>query len=318
MALARNEIANSIEASISNADFGVTTTTGLLSISANERATIDAEAIAASVAAGFGGNAGIGLAGAGAESTNIVLASTNAFGKDSKLNSAGNLSVKAEMTGLVKARVVGVAVGAGVGGAAGVGVAIGASVGRNLIGYDLAGTRPSAVVQAYLKNTSIINGLDLIIEAKNNQTIEASVPAVAVAIAGGAEAAVGISGAGASMTNRLGVDVNAYIDGDGANGITVNSVSVKATDESTIDASAGATAVAASFGTVGVSASIGLSLASNSIQNDVAAYIKSASNLTARTGGVSVIADEKARITSVSYTASAAISVSIGGLWVER
>src|SRR5207248_11408 len=72
--------------SASNTDYGVTTTTGDVKLEAVNHATIEAEATAASVAAGAGFAAG-GVAGAGASATNVILGRTNAYIDDSLTNS---------------------------------------------------------------------------------------------------------------------------------------------------------------------------------------------------------------------------------------
>ena len=124
-------------------------------------------------------------------------------------------------------------------------------------------------------------------DALSNQRVDAIVVAGAAAIAGGT-VAVGLAGAGASSENRIGADVRAYIDGDGASGISVDSVALNADDMSTINADTGAVSVAASFGMFGASVSVGVALAANEIDNQVEAYIKNADNLTTTVGGVTV------------------------------
>ncbi len=312
VALARNEIANNIEASIIAAD-ALTTTVGGVSVTAAESANIKALSVAASVAASFSGSVAVGLAGAGAESTNVILAKTNAFIKDSRVDSNGAVTVKAEMTGNITAQVDGVAAGIGVGGSGGVGLAIGAGVTNNYIGFDEAEVRQGSEVRAFVQDSSITKGTTLSIEAKSNQTIDSSNLAVAVAIAGAADLAVGLSGAGVGSENLIGVDVKAFIDGDGASGINVDSVSVLASDTSTIQSTANAVSVAASFALVGVSASLGVALASNRVSNRIESKINRAANLVTKVGGVSVRAEEKASIRSTTTSSSIAASISIGG-----
>ncbi|MCX7271932.1 MAG: hypothetical protein NTV19_01690, partial [Burkholderiales bacterium] len=86
---------------IANARTGVTTNNGAgdIVISATERASIHSLAMAASVAAGFGGTAGVGVAGAGADATNVVLTKANAHVDSSKLSSVKDVRISSLMTG---------------------------------------------------------------------------------------------------------------------------------------------------------------------------------------------------------------------------
>src|SRR5206468_3576274 len=92
-------------------------------------------------------------------------------------------------------------------------------------------------------------------------------------------AGIAVSGAGVYTENRIETHIKAYIDGDGATGISAASIVLNASDTSTIMASAGAASIAAGLGgTVGVGVSIGISLAINEINNQVSAYIANADN----------------------------------------
>ena len=126
-------------------------------------------------------------------------------------------------------------------------------------------------VRAYALDSSVQSAGDLSINASIPARIDATVVAVAVGIGGGSSAGVAVSGAGVYAENKIKTDVAAFIDGDGDNqatdGITAGSVQVVAVDSSSINAVAGAGAVAASFaGTAGIAASIGLSLSFNEIR----------------------------------------------------
>src|SRR6185295_8807066 len=77
VSLAHNEISNVVQASIANAD-DVHVGTGSVSLTATEDTDIDATAVAASLAVAFG-STGLAVSGAGADATNIILTTTNAF-----------------------------------------------------------------------------------------------------------------------------------------------------------------------------------------------------------------------------------------------
>ena len=94
--------------------------------------------------------------------------------------------------------------------------------------------------------------------------------------------------------------------------LDTSSIGVKARDGSQIAAIAGAAAVSASFAGVGaVSVSIGISQAKNTIDGDVAAYIKGMASVSTGGDNVNVSATDAATIKALS--AAAAISVAIGG-----
>jgi hypothetical protein len=152
----------------------------------------------------------------------------------------------------------------------------------------------------------------LTIQALNNQKIDSIVVAGSVAIAGGT-VGVGVAGAGAISSNAMSVDVLAYIDGDGTQGITAGTITVKADDQSRVFADTGAASVAASFGVAGASVAVGLASAVNRIENVIDAAIRRADQVTTTSGSIQVLASELAIIDSLTASASAAVSVSIGG-----
>ena len=137
--------------------------------------------------------------------------------------------------------------------------------------WQLVGRASGA--QAFILDSSVTALGALTADATAHQTIDALVLAGAVALAAGG-GAVGVAGAGASSVNEIAALVAAYIDGDGATGITAASVGLTAQDTSTIHALTGAASIAASIGgTASVSGAIGVALAWNTIANDVEAYI---------------------------------------------
>ncbi|MBE9183045.1 hypothetical protein IQ268_31410, partial [Oculatella sp. LEGE 06141] len=311
ISIAKNEISNEVETFIKNADSGVRTTTGAISLDTDESATITALSAAASLSAAAAGTNGISVSGAGAESTNVILTKSNAYVQNSSLTSAGNVLLDTLNTSTITAKVLTASAAIGGGGTAGVGASIGVAVARNLIGYDLNGNRVPAEVQAYVSNSSINAGGSLTQKASANETINAEVLAGSAAIAGGGTAGVGVSGAGVSTTNRVATLVKAFIDGDAATGIQASSITLKADDRSNIAAIAGAASLAASFGgTAGVSLSIGVALAQNEISNEVATFIKNAdTGVTARSGAITLDTDEAATITALSAAASASAAI---------
>ncbi len=274
--MAFNEISNQVEAAIKNADTGVTTTSGSIKIESIENATITATAAAASAAAAIAGSVAASLSGAGAAALNVILTTNNAHVDSSILNSASDVILNANNTGVIEANVIAASASIAVGGVAGIGASIGAAFAENFIGYTLDGTRTPAQDQAYFSNSSVLATGELSATALSSATITAYINSGSVAVSGGSEAGIGISGAGAFAQNQVATLVTAYIDGDGASGIRSSGVSLNASDTSTISAEAGSASVAAGFGIAGIAVSIGVGTAQNIISNDVESYISNA------------------------------------------
>ena len=132
------------------------------------------------------------------------------------------------------------------------------------------------------------------------------------AIAGGGTAGVGLSGSGVLAENKIGVDVKAYVDGVGVGGINVASATLKAEDNSSISALAGAASLAGSFGgTAGVSLSIGVALARNTITSAVEAYVINASGagLETTSGALKLESKNTAVINATSFAASLSVGL---------
>jgi hypothetical protein len=291
-AIARNEICNLVEASITNANNNVVSTVGDITLTATENATIDATSAAAALAAGFAGTTAAGLAGAGAESTNRVVTKTNAFVDGSNLTSAEDLVITATGNSDIDALVLTGAVGIGAGGTTGVGAAIGASLAQNFIGFDSNDMRVPGQVRAYIMDSNIDTVEDVTLSATGTETITANVAAGSVAIAAAGTTGVGIAGSGAISFNKATTDVKAFIDGNGTNNtIIADQITLTALDNSTITANTGAASVAASFaGTTGVALAIAVALSDNLIDNEVEAFIADMSTVTTRDADVTITA----------------------------
>jgi len=311
---AYNEISNDVAAYIYNADNGVTTTTGGVTIDAVEAATINALTAAASLGVGIGA-VGVAVSGAGAGATNIILTRTNAYVANSSIVSAGDVTLDASDSATINATVA-TSSAALAGGAVGVGVSIGVSVAQNLIGYNLFGTRLPMQVRAYAINSSITAGDDLIQTATANETIRATVLAGSAAISAGAVGVSG-SGAGAGVANKVAAEVKSFIENATGTGIDAGGdIVLTAHDTSTISATAGAASMAASVGMIAGSVSVGVAVAQNQISNVVEAYIKS-SSVDTTSGRLTVQAFEDATINADSVAASAAISAGLFSLAVS-
>ena len=167
----------------------------------------------------------------------------------------------------------------------------------NTTRWTPVGSSSSAIqVRAYLDDTTVHATGALSATANASEKIESGVGAGSMAMAAGIRGGVALAGAGVEATNNISAEVKAYIDNDGA-GNTVNaaSVTLTATDASSISSVAASASLAASLGgQVGVSVSIGASIARNIVDNDVQAYIDNA-NVTTSSGGVTIGATQGAQ-----------------------
>ncbi len=321
VSIAQNEIDNQVRAYIDNTPLAapqnkILLPTSGVRLSAVSTGTITAHSVAASVALGAGKTGGLALSGGGAVSWNAILTDTNAYLKGVDLVSAGDVTLEASNTSAIEADVDAWAISLGFGlqtfGAA---ASIGASIALNHIGYDLDGNRSPAQVQAYVENSSINAQGGLAQTAVANETINATITAGSVAVAGGGKVGIGLSGSGADARNRIATQVKTYINGDGPAGIAADSVTLWADDISKITADVEAVAVAVSFApTAAVSLSIGVSLARNEIYNEVESYITSADSVMARHGPVSLRAIENAAIDADSWAVAVSAAVSQAGI----
>ncbi|MBM3203151.1 hypothetical protein FJZ55_04505, partial [Candidatus Woesearchaeota archaeon] len=145
-----------------------------------------------------------------------------------------------------------------------------------------------AATQARLDDAEVNATGALKLEATSTGAINATVLAGAAAVAAsGGQGALSVSAAGVYAENRIQAQVDARIDGAAADVvltpenrplISADSISILSDGQASIDAVAGAASLAASLagGGSGTAVSIGLSLAFNSIHNDVGAEVNNA------------------------------------------
>ena len=294
IAVAENTIASRVVAQTSGTDEQLRAKSGGISVIAGHQGAITATTAAASLAVAVGTGFAASIAGAGALASNVILATVLAdvggfelsSPAASEVHAATDVTVTATMSSTIEALVLAVAASASIG-AAGLGASIGAAIARNLIGWE-APADPNderdpatrtvadrALVQASVTDASIHALRALTLTAEVSGAITANVAAGAVAASGGL-VGISLSGAGASTRNQIAVDVNAIIDGDGATGISADSVNLSATDTATITAFTGAAGIAVAIGVGGASAALSESLTKNDIMTSVVAAIRNA------------------------------------------
>ena len=94
------------------------------------------------------------LAGAGAEATNVILGTDNAYVSGSSLASAAGVSVTTTDLSNIQATITTATAGIGVG-LGGVGASLGAAVAENFVGYNSDGSQGSLQIMAYVEDSSI-------------------------------------------------------------------------------------------------------------------------------------------------------------------
>ena len=275
--------------------------------------TIEVASIGAAFSAAFGGSLGLAISGAGAVAMNSVLSTANAHIDDSRVTSAAGVALTATNDAGITATVVSLAAAIGAGGTAGIGVAIGVSVARNLIGSTPDGGGTPSETQAYVLRSSLTAQTgELTATATSRQTISAIVLAGTAAVGAAGSVGIAAAGSGTWTENKIAAKIGAFIDGDGATGISATAVRLSATDDSSIGVITASVALSFAFaGDVGVSLAIGIALAHNEVANQVTAAIRNASHqVRATTGAVTLDARETAGIRAIS--AAAAIAVGAG------
>ena len=274
--------------------------------------TIEVASLGAAFAAGFSGSLGLAISGAGAVAMNSVLSTANAHIDDSTVTSAAGVALTATNDAGITATVVSLAAAIGASGSTGIGVAIGVSVARNLIGSTPDGGGTPSETQAYVLRSSLAAQGDLTATATSRETISAIVLAGTAAVGAAGSVGIAAAGSGTWTENRIATKIGAFIDGDGATGISAAAVRLSATDDASIGAITAAVALSFAFGgDVGVSLAIGVALAHNEIANQIQAAVRNvAHQLTTTVGGVSLDARETAGIRVIS--AAAAIAVGAG------
>ena len=275
--------------------------------------TIEVASIGVAFSAAFGGSLGLAISGAGAVAINSVLSTANAHIDDSILTSATGVALTATNDAGITATVVSLAAAIGASGTAGIGVAIGVSVARNLIGSTPDGGGAPAETQAYVLRSSIAAQTgELTATATSRQTISAIVLAGTAAVGAAGSVGIAAAGSGTWTENKIAAKIGAFIDGDGATGISATAVRLSATDDSSIGVVTASVALSFAFaGNVGVSLAIGVALAHNEVANQVTAAIRNAAHqVRATAGAVTLQARETAGIRAIS--AAAAIAVGAG------
>ncbi len=308
--MAINDVEDNVNAYIKNSK--VTATGHSVTVNATESATIDAFTIGGAVAVGVSeGFLGVGVAAAGAGSGNTV--SNNVYANISgnstvKTLNAGDVIVTATDSSSIEAIAGGLAVGIGIGlELAGLGASLGVAAASNNIENN---------VKAYV-DSSVVTSAGMVQIAATEQASIFTVTiggAVSLGLGVGELLGVGIglAVAGSDSSSNIADNIDAYVS-DGSTVTAGGSVSIDATDNSSITAGGGGIAVAVGIGAGvfagGLAFAAGFAVATNNIQNSVLAYV-SDSSVSATDNNVSVAAVETSSMTAV--TVGGAVSIGVG------
>ena len=173
-------------------------------------------------------------------------------------------------------------------------------------------------VQAFIQDSEITAAGKVDVLAASSATIDALVEAAAVGVSASAKKAGGLSGAGVFTENKIATAVRGFIEysdsyaGDAEVVVNGGNLTLSATDASDITADARAASLAAAFsGQKAGALSIGLSLAFNTVDNEVAAFIDNAA-LVDVDGGITISASETGSIDVTAAAASVAVAAAGG------
>ena len=195
-------------------------------------------------------------------------------------------------------------------------VSIGVALSRNYIGWKDAWVdadeRADDKVHAYIQGSKIKSANNVTVSSRDASDITSHVGVVSFGLAVTKKGtALDFSGAGVESTNRIGVEVCAYImDTD----LPEANVAIKASDKSTITSYGFAGAMAAGWTPVATGQafglSIGASVSKNIIRNDVKAYFsKSEIDSLQKVNNLSVITVNESNINTTSWAASVSLQV---------
>jgi hypothetical protein len=301
LSLTENEIANVTLAEVESSSL---TSAGAVSVHAASSGKIDALSLGAAISLSGGG---LAIAGAIAASiaTNAVTNSTQALVLDSAgagqgLLAGGDITIDASDITNIHATDV----------AASVAVAAGAIAGAITVAASPATNTIDNLVRANIDDSRVAStGGDVDVTATSNNDIEAQSQAYSLAASLGASGA----GAGSSAKNLIGTGGNPVQTTEASitGGSTVSAngtVTVEATDISTINAFVLAVAGAGGAG----SAALGISLSDNQIAGTVAAYIADSSASSA-TGDIDVSASSTQVVDVLSVGVAASNGLSAAG-----
>ena len=261
--------------------------------------------IAGALTAG-GSGVGASIGGAGSGSGNSVTNTIEAKVKGSSLTTGGNVRLEAEDDSTIEALAGSAAVTISAGNSTNVAVGLGLSITVNDIDND---------VLAIIDDSNVDSGGNVTLSALSTAEIDAIAFGAAVSVAAGSNTSVAVGATGTVADNTITNTIRAGIED--SNTATANTVSVdgtlslSASDDSTIGAFGFAGSIAVGVGATGVSGALGIGVALNTIDNEVDAHIRNIDDVDVD-GGVAVSAMSDSKITTNSWAAAIAVAAGSG------
>ncbi|MCF2147132.1 DUF4347 domain-containing protein [Desmonostoc muscorum LEGE 12446] len=306
VSFAKNDIAHNLQAYIDNTSI---TSVNNVNLEAISLALIEAVTIGGTLVANIPTGktpesklAGA-FAGAGAGSGNTIRNKTKAeIRNKANVKASGNVTLSAKDESKIRADAGGVAIAIAVGQQLSGATTIGASLAKN----DIQNAVTANIDDAIVNSTG--GGLDL--SATSQAKIEALTLAGSISAAFG-QTTLSASGAGTSSDNTINNTIEASIKNQSDVNVT-GAVTLFAKDTSSIDAAAGAAAIAVAGGQAGsIGVSVGASLATNNIGNTLKVSIDDSKVTTS--GIASLTVDSAAKINALTITGVAAVAGGASG-----
>ncbi|CAM2780863.1 LEPR-XLL domain-containing protein [Vibrio rarus] len=309
---ALNEIYANVDAYIDNSSAANQTIKGAsLTLNASNVSDIDADAAAASVAAGFASGGAAAVTIGVALARNEIDNNTRAYvaGADVDLGT-GALDIDASTDNTIDSLSV----------AASLGVAFGSSGGLSISG---AGANSINSIHGetltYLDGVDVENAGAVTLDAENTSDISATVASVSVAGGGGSGGGIGVSIGASVSENEIGtsgdrLSIASYIQDSSVN--ASGDLSLTASGDMTIFAGVGAGGMAVAGGSGGGLAGAGSGVsATNDVYAAVASYIDNlnAASATISANSISISATSESTITAELGSASLGIAAGAGG-----
>ncbi|HET9217460.1 MAG TPA: LEPR-XLL domain-containing protein, partial [Terriglobia bacterium] len=274
-----NVVSNKIEALITNESV-ITGTTGLVSVTALDNATIDADAGSGVLTFGAAAAIGAGVGFSASAALNDVSTETKAAVIDSTVTGGASLLVDATSTTDIDSIAYGIAGVLGLGGLAGVAVA---GAGAGSVNYTNNKT------EALIQDSNVSNVGSIQVLADDESSIFVSATGAAISISGGAIAvnvAIGFSAA----QNEISNETSALIDNSSVS--TSGTILVDAGSIADIEAFAIATSISVTGGLLTLNGTVVAAITLNTVDNVVKAEILD----TGDNGGESATANGNIRV----------------------
>ncbi len=293
-------------------DHSTVTAGGAITILAESWAYIFALAIgAAGSVSGSGSGNAIGISGAGSASVNQIRVNTQARAIHSSLTTAAGYGAEIRLSADDDSTIIATAGAAALSIAVSQNTAVAAGLGLSLTINDIANT-----IRAAVEDSTVSAAGAVTVSADSDAQIDSLAFGISIGVAlSGNASAIAANCTGAMSFNEIDNLVEATIcNTTGAGTLSAGgTLSVTASDDSTIRAIATAASASVSGSTtaMSVSVAIGLALAHNRIDKDVSASLVNLPSVLTNGNDVKVWATDASEIDAVTFAAAVSVSLSL-------